>query len=415
MSSTNGLAFGSGVGTFNLVSLAGSGNFALTDTASQPVNLVVGSNNASTSYSGNLIGSGSLTKVGSGVLALTGYGSYSGATYVTSGTIRLGSTPTPGLYLGLVSSTQGNPIPGQNGTNGGVLLPIPTSGTSDVYGGIQLGPLLAQSTNSNTTVPPGQLTTFPQNIGNNMTVGYSGYINNTTGAPVTYTFAENFDNCVVLVINGQTVLNDTVWNNPTEMNVTLNPGSNSFQLYLGQGGGGVGPSNGGWLTNGLGFGIDFLGRDAQVASDFVAPVDPGNGSLFSTTALSGLSGSVVMSSNTTLDVTNLTASIGSLADASGGETGAQVLLGTSGTLITGTDNTSTTFSGVISGTGGNLTKAGTGTLTLAGPNTYGGSTTISGGAVQLNVANALQNSTATVNVNGGLASAPALARSTSAR
>jgi outer membrane autotransporter protein len=73
-----------------------------------------------------------------------------------------------------------------------------------------------------------------------------------------------------------------------------------------------------------------------------------------------------VASGATLNLASFNQTIGSLAGAG------SVTLG-SATLTTGTDNTSTTFSGTISGTGG-LTKIGSGTLTLSGANTYAGGT-----------------------------------------
>jgi autotransporter-associated beta strand protein len=86
----NSLTFGAGIGTFNVGGLSGAGNLALTDTASSPVTLSVGGDNASTIYSGLLSGSGALTKVGSGMLSLgnTGVQSFSGNVTVSGGYLK---------------------------------------------------------------------------------------------------------------------------------------------------------------------------------------------------------------------------------------------------------------------------------------------------------------------------------------
>jgi autotransporter-associated beta strand protein len=87
----------------------------------------------------------------------------------------------------------------------------------------------------------------------------------------------------------------------------------------------------------------------------------------------------------TLDLNGTNETIGSLGG--GGSAGGTVALG-SGTLTTGSANTSTTFSGLISGSGG-LTKVGTGSFYLRGSNTYAGLTTINGGSVLVSADGAL--------------------------
>ena len=66
VNAVGGLSFGTGVGTFTLGGLAGSGSFTLADTGGNAVALQVGNNNANTAYSGSLSGSGSMTKIGGG-------------------------------------------------------------------------------------------------------------------------------------------------------------------------------------------------------------------------------------------------------------------------------------------------------------------------------------------------------------
>ena len=91
---------------------------------------------------------------------------------------------------------------------------------------------------------------------------------------------------------------------------------------------------------------------------------------------------LTINSGATLDLSNFSETVGSLAGAGSITSSGVGAL----TLSAGGDNTSTTFSGVIqngTATSVALTKQGTGTLTLNGNNTYTGATTISAGILSL--------------------------------
>ena len=79
------LVFSSSVSpaAFTFGGLGGSGNLNLQNSASSAMSLSVGNNNASTTYSGNLVGLGSLTKIGTGLLTLTGSNSFAGSATIT--------------------------------------------------------------------------------------------------------------------------------------------------------------------------------------------------------------------------------------------------------------------------------------------------------------------------------------------
>ncbi len=183
-------------------------------------------------------------------------------------------------------------------------------------------------------------------------------------------------------------------------------------MRFGQGGGLVGPNgtggnNGGPAYNAYGIAFNTTGNTAETGTWFQmgdSTDSPNTAFLLPTTGLS-TTGSVVMSSNTTLDLSGtsvIASTIGSLADAvAGASSGQQVLLG-GNILFTGGDNTSTTFSGNISGVGGSLTKVGSGAFTLAGSNSYTGVTTVQGGVLRAGSSTALPPSTS-LTVDAGAA------------
>ena len=165
-----------------------------------------------------LVAGASVNKGGSGMMVLSAPQSYAGQTVVSGGILRLGH---PGLYEGWLSgrlnTTDSNPM------------------TS-----VQLSTRYANATDTSVW-------------SNNSTYVYSGWINNSAPTATVFAFAEQFDDDVLLKIDGATVLYDTTWNKQTSSAVLLSSGWHAFELRLGQGSLGVGPANGGIDgTTGLG-------------------------------------------------------------------------------------------------------------------------------------------------------------------
>ena len=65
--------------------LKGSQDLTLTNSSGGNVAVTVGGNDQSTTYSGNLSGGGSITKVGNGTLTLSNLNAYTGDTTVNQG------------------------------------------------------------------------------------------------------------------------------------------------------------------------------------------------------------------------------------------------------------------------------------------------------------------------------------------
>ena len=104
-----------GANTYNLGGLQGADALAIGNNT-----ISVGSNNASTTFSGAISGTlGQLTKVGNGTLTLSGNNTYTGATTVSAGTLLLSSTGS--LAAGSAVTVQTGAAIGGDGTISGNL------------------------------------------------------------------------------------------------------------------------------------------------------------------------------------------------------------------------------------------------------------------------------------------------------
>jgi autotransporter-associated beta strand protein len=87
---SNALKFGSITGA-SVGALAGINDVWLTNSSLAAVTLTNGNNNASTEFAGSLKGSGGIVKTGTGTLTLSATNAYTGATTISAGTVRFGS------------------------------------------------------------------------------------------------------------------------------------------------------------------------------------------------------------------------------------------------------------------------------------------------------------------------------------
>jgi hypothetical protein len=144
-------------------------------------------------------------------------------------------------------------------------------------GGLKLEPILAQTAGNGNVEP------WPDNT----THVYTGqmFFPDNGGGNSTFAMAEHFDDNTLIKIDGVTRINNTQWDVPNTTGVlTLPAGWHDVEFRFGEGGGGWGPSNSGGWTDTLGFGVDFtVPIDPSVPplqTEFVKPVDPGNGTVF---------------------------------------------------------------------------------------------------------------------------------------
>ena len=301
--------------------------------------LTVGTDGTTSVFGGSIRGPTTVAKVGGGDLVLGNYSTYTSGTRIDAGRVvaawdnALGSGP---IIL-----------------NGGVL----SAGTAGLREGRLSGAFNTTDPNPGTAVVPNtRYANIPDASpymatggawADNTTYVYSGYLNNTNTTNVTWTFGKNFDDSVLLKIDGVTLINSGTWNAPVIATYVLTPGLHTFELRLGQGGGGVGPNVASWwTTTAFGFGYDPQGRNQTVIGNYMPMADPGDGSLFVLAAGGTLSNAVVLSGNSEIQVQ--------------------------------ATNSSLTLAGQLTGSGA-LTKTGQGALIVSGANVYSGNTTNTGG------------------------------------
>ncbi|QYM79705.1 autotransporter-associated beta strand repeat-containing protein [Horticoccus luteus] len=444
----------SGVGSAEFGGLSGSDNLALAGS------LTIGNSltNASSTYSGALSGSMSLTKSGTGTLILAGVNTYSGGTSLYGGTLQiaadsaLGAVPLSpmGIHLlfgnATLATTAGFTL-NANRTiylTASAAIDTATDTTLAFAGLIQgfgnltksgAGTLVLSGANTytgNTTVSAGTLVLGTGSTLQNSTVALNGgslafglLTNATIGGLAgsgALALANDSADAVALTIGANNAANtySGILSGPGSL---IKTGTGSLTLSAANTySGGTTISAGTLLGDATSLQGDILNNAAltfnQTTPGTYAGTLSGTGSLTKTgtdnltlSATNTYSGSTTVSAGTlsipadsalgqppaTATPGSLTLDGGTLATTATFELNANrgIALGASGGTFDTAAGTGLTYGGIIAGSGA-LTKSGDGTLTLAGANTFTGDTTVAAGSLVLGDANALQYSTVTV-------------------
>ena len=419
--STNTLALQGSAGTAAITNAAGvTSNNIISSPLVLTNPLTITQNSATNPFtiSGPMSGSGSVTTAGPGVIIFSGANTYAGGTTVTAGELDINATGT--LPAAGTLTISGGTV------KCGATNALPTTGTVTLSGGILNLNNLNQSTgpitgSSNITLGTATLTSTTST-----STTYSGVISGTGG----FTLA-GFGGTLIFATNqtyqgGTTVSGSTLVLNP---GVTLFSGGN-----LTVNGPGIFNLNNNSQTvgvlSGTGTGIIQLGSGALTTNTATPSTFSGGITGTGSLTLSGTATLTLTGSNSYTGGTNINSGILQLAsnnvlaatgpvsialvgalDLSPPTSTIQAIGPLSGsgnihlgsTQLTINETSSTTFGGVI-GDLGSVVFAGPQMLTLTANNIYTGSTTVTGGILQLNAAsmiNALApTSSLTINAPG---------------
>ena len=361
------------------------------DLANGGTTLTIGGNNASTTYSGVLSGSGGLTKSGDGTLTLSASNGYTGGTTISGGQLKLANanalvasddmTITSGTLdlngqsrtLGLLNGSSGGTI--TTGTTGLITLTSSAAANSTYAGSIingagtiaftksGLGTLTLSGSNDYTgatNINGGVLS-----LGNESAFAGGGTIS-FDGGSLQYSASNTVDYSTRILNSGSAISIDTNGQNATFAS-------------------GLGSSNTGGLTK-LGLGTLTLSGSNDYTG--TTTISAGVLAISSTAVLPGYGDagrwSVAPGAGLTLGVNGLTNAAADALITSATATGNL----TSGAAI-GFDTTGTstyTYANALpvsAGSGLGLAKSGTGTLQITGSSTYTGPTVVGSGTLSI--------------------------------
>ncbi|MBX9748059.1 MAG: autotransporter-associated beta strand repeat-containing protein [Roseococcus sp.] len=317
------------------------------------------------SFAGAITGTGgSLEKVGSGTLILTGANSYTGTTEINGGTLQIGDGGTTGT-LGAGAVLNDGALVFNRSDAVTVAQAISGSGSVTQAGAGTLTLGAANSYSGGTVITAGALVLG--DIGalgaGAVSITNAALLSNVTGSLANGITVTDGATGVIGAAAGQTLtLTGTL---------ALRPGST---LTIGSAGAtGVVAAN---LAS-----VDLFSPGTLALNVAGGTLRVENLAL---NQLTQAATSVTIAAGATLDFAGVIGTIGNLQ-------GAGTLSGTAATQIS-----AGSFAGVIAGSGG-FEKVGSGTLVLTGANTYSGTTTISGGTLRIGAGGRLSGSSVTNN------------------
>ena len=396
------LIFDAAGGTaFTLGGLSSGQNIALQNSAGAAVALTVGGNNANTTYSGILSGSGSVTKIGTGTFNFTvgANQTYSGGLIIDNGSVTSANSESPvgtgSVTLGLAGSANGVSLntssfngaiivePGTVGSPGTASRSISNnSGSAATFG----GPV--------TLIGGATLNPAYSNGGFTFTGGFSGTGNLVTsggsgGGGLTISGANPFNVTGLFenLVNGNTgavTISSVIGPNGLGLieNATSNLILSAANTFTGDTTVTKGVLN---LRNALALQNSVLVTNTNNEVTFGTSTTVG----LSAVTLGGLAGTGSINLNDTLTTPAAVALTIGNSNVSNGS-------------VTNPNTLNPVYSGNLTNTptsGASLTKVGSNTQTLSGSNSYSGGTTVTSGSLVVGNNNAL--GTGSLAVNGG--------------
>ena len=368
------------------------------------------------SFSGNISGYGSLTKIGDGTLTLTGTNTYSGGTTISDGILQLGNGSTNGSVTGSIVVNANGALRFNSGSNQTFSGGISGSGTITKSGGGTLT-LLGSNSASNTTISFGTL-----QIGSG---GSDGSLNSDVANAGCLAFAYNYGQTYSHTISGIGSLTKYASGSGT---LLILSGVNTYTgstTVTGSGGlavtmsteqpplatSSIYASSGSTLSCTVNAGLEWT-YNGSITGGVLTKYGPGTLTLGGASSLSGgyVSSGTLKLGNTfapgpltvygTLDLNGQTVSGGSLSG-SGTIKDDSSNSGTTTLTVNMASGSSSTFSGAIEDGSGSqkvaVTKSGAGVLTLSGTSTFTGGTTLSGGTLKTGNTSSLGTGAVTIN------------------